>query len=153
MYGLKMCDWCFTWTLCNYRHHQHGRWQARIGRVAGNKDLYLGTFSKYQRCFFSLYVEYSRIYIHHTQANYCQLTISTQWELKQVLQLIVHICRPAAYGCYIWWLLKMWPLHQVKQSCIAVVHYLVHAPQVPFSNLIPCLVLLLPPIHPCIRSK
>lgn len=29
------------------RHHQHGRWQARIGRVAGNKDLYLGTFSKY----------------------------------------------------------------------------------------------------------
>ncbi|KAF8103921.1 hypothetical protein N665_0182s0028 [Sinapis alba] len=28
-----------------YRHHQHGRWQARIGRVAGNKDLYLGTFS------------------------------------------------------------------------------------------------------------
>ena len=28
------------------RHHQHGRWQARIGRVAGNKDLYLGTFKK-----------------------------------------------------------------------------------------------------------
>ncbi|KAL6603911.1 hypothetical protein ACP70R_044272 [Stipagrostis hirtigluma subsp. patula] len=27
------------------RHHQHGRWQARIGRVPGNKDLYLGTFS------------------------------------------------------------------------------------------------------------
>uniref|UniRef100_F6GX10 AP2/ERF domain-containing protein n=1 Tax=Vitis vinifera TaxID=29760 RepID=F6GX10_VITVI len=27
------------------RHHQHGRWQARIGRVAGNKDLDLGTFS------------------------------------------------------------------------------------------------------------
>ncbi|GFP94135.1 ap2-like ethylene-responsive transcription factor plt1 [Phtheirospermum japonicum] len=27
------------------RHHQHGRWQAIIGRVAGNKDLYLGTFS------------------------------------------------------------------------------------------------------------
>ncbi|KAL0404613.1 UNVERIFIED_CONTAM: AP2-like ethylene-responsive transcription factor AIL5 [Sesamum radiatum] len=27
------------------RPHQHGRWQARIGRVAGNKDLYLGTFS------------------------------------------------------------------------------------------------------------
>ncbi|KAG5241057.1 AP2 ethylene-responsive transcription factor ANT [Salix suchowensis] len=30
------------------RHHQHGRWQARIGRVAGNKDLYLGTFSEHQ---------------------------------------------------------------------------------------------------------
>ncbi|CAI9771341.1 unnamed protein product [Fraxinus pennsylvanica] len=29
------------------RHHQHGRWQARIGRVAGNKDLYLGTFEAY----------------------------------------------------------------------------------------------------------
>ncbi|MBA0760983.1 hypothetical protein Gotri_023692, partial [Gossypium trilobum] len=28
------------------RHHQQGRWQARIGRVAGNKDLYLGTFGK-----------------------------------------------------------------------------------------------------------
>ncbi|XP_062213510.1 AP2-like ethylene-responsive transcription factor CRL5 [Phragmites australis] len=27
------------------RHHQHGRWQARIGRVAGNKDLYLGTYT------------------------------------------------------------------------------------------------------------
>ncbi|XP_020593224.1 AP2-like ethylene-responsive transcription factor AIL7 [Phalaenopsis equestris] len=27
------------------RHHQHGRWQARIGRVTGNKDLYLGTFA------------------------------------------------------------------------------------------------------------
>ena len=27
------------------RHHQHGRWQARIGRIAGNKDFYLGTFS------------------------------------------------------------------------------------------------------------
>ncbi|KAL0302246.1 UNVERIFIED_CONTAM: AP2-like ethylene-responsive transcription factor AIL5 [Sesamum angustifolium] len=31
------------------RHHQHGRWQARIGRVAGNKDLYLGTFSTHSR--------------------------------------------------------------------------------------------------------
>ncbi|CAA2934634.1 AP2-like ethylene-responsive transcription factor BBM [Olea europaea subsp. europaea] len=27
------------------RHHQHGRWQARIRSVAENKDLYLGTFS------------------------------------------------------------------------------------------------------------
>ncbi|KAM0994895.1 hypothetical protein EV2_010681 [Malus domestica] len=26
------------------RHHQHGRWQARIGRGTGNKHLYLGTF-------------------------------------------------------------------------------------------------------------
>ncbi|URE02775.1 AP2-like ethylene-responsive transcription factor, partial [Musa troglodytarum] len=32
------------------RHHQHGRWQARIGRVAGNKDLYLGTFSMFCLC-------------------------------------------------------------------------------------------------------
>jgi len=37
--------------LCS-RHHQHGRWQARIGRVAGNKDLYLGTFSEYTLTFF-----------------------------------------------------------------------------------------------------
>ena len=28
------------------RHHQHGRWQACIGRVAGNNDLYLGTFKR-----------------------------------------------------------------------------------------------------------
>lgn len=35
-----------TKKLYKCRHHQHGRWQARIGRVAGNKDLYLGTFSK-----------------------------------------------------------------------------------------------------------
>ncbi|GAU51512.1 hypothetical protein TSUD_190900, partial [Trifolium subterraneum] len=27
------------------RHHQQSKWQARIGRVAGNKDLYLGTFA------------------------------------------------------------------------------------------------------------
>ncbi|WJX87722.1 AP2-like ethylene-responsive transcription factor ail7 [Trifolium repens] len=27
------------------RHHQQGKWQARIGRVAGNKDLYLGSFA------------------------------------------------------------------------------------------------------------
>ena len=26
------------------RHHQHGRWEARIGRVFGNRYLYLGTF-------------------------------------------------------------------------------------------------------------
>ncbi|URD93069.1 AP2 domain containing protein [Musa troglodytarum] len=26
------------------RHHQNGRWEARIGRVFGNKYLYLGTF-------------------------------------------------------------------------------------------------------------
>lgn len=36
--------------MCRFfscRHHQQGRWQARIGRVAGNKDLYLGTFGTY----------------------------------------------------------------------------------------------------------
>lgn len=26
------------------RHHHNGRWEARIGRVLGNKYLYLGTF-------------------------------------------------------------------------------------------------------------
>ncbi|KAL4639362.1 hypothetical protein ACB092_03G211800 [Castanea dentata] len=31
------------WT--NYRHHHNGRWEARIGRVSGNKYLYLGTYS------------------------------------------------------------------------------------------------------------
>ncbi|XP_022870417.1 ethylene-responsive transcription factor WRI1-like [Olea europaea var. sylvestris] len=28
------------------RHHHNGRWEARIGRVYGNKYLYLGTYSK-----------------------------------------------------------------------------------------------------------
>ncbi|KAL8555193.1 hypothetical protein ACS0TY_003127 [Phlomoides rotata] len=27
------------------RHHQNGRWEARIGRVSGNKYLYLGTYN------------------------------------------------------------------------------------------------------------
>ena len=27
------------------RHHHNGRWEARIGRVFGNKYLYLGTYS------------------------------------------------------------------------------------------------------------
>ncbi|PIN09832.1 hypothetical protein CDL12_17586 [Handroanthus impetiginosus] len=27
------------------RHHHNGRWEARIGRVCGNKYLYLGTYS------------------------------------------------------------------------------------------------------------
>ncbi len=26
-------------------HHQHGKWEARIGRVDGNRYLYLGTFT------------------------------------------------------------------------------------------------------------
>ncbi|XP_076917070.1 AP2-like ethylene-responsive transcription factor AIL7 [Bidens hawaiensis] len=30
------------------RHQHQGRWQARIGRVAGNKDLYLGTYATEQ---------------------------------------------------------------------------------------------------------
>jgi hypothetical protein len=40
----NLCKQCIF--FMSDRHHQHGRWQARIGRVAGNKDLYLGTFSK-----------------------------------------------------------------------------------------------------------
>ena len=28
------------------RHHQAGRWEARIGRVRGNKYVYLGTFDR-----------------------------------------------------------------------------------------------------------
>lgn len=41
-----MVKLCANFGFVFYRHHQHGRWQARIGRVAGNKDLYLGTFGK-----------------------------------------------------------------------------------------------------------
>nr|CAD1843087.1 unnamed protein product [Ananas comosus var. bracteatus] len=31
------------------RHHHNGRWEARIGRVFGNKYLYLGTYSMHSR--------------------------------------------------------------------------------------------------------
>lgn len=34
-------------TLSKNRHHHNGRWEARIGRVFGNKYLYLGTYSKF----------------------------------------------------------------------------------------------------------
>ena len=33
------------WTNC--KHHHNGRWEARIGRVFGNKYLYLGTYSEF----------------------------------------------------------------------------------------------------------
>lgn len=38
-----------SYLIVRCRHHQQGRWQARIGRVAGNKDLYLGTFGMHAR--------------------------------------------------------------------------------------------------------
>ena len=52
---LCVCPFACSWLsifffMQSCRHHQHGRWQARIGRVAGNKDLYLGTFSEYTFC-------------------------------------------------------------------------------------------------------
>ncbi|THU61869.1 hypothetical protein C4D60_Mb07t27800 [Musa balbisiana] len=55
------------------RHHQHGRWQARIGRVSGNKDLYLGTFSEFvddldvarcARCHLHAWFYHQRVTIH-----------------------------------------------------------------------------------------
>jgi hypothetical protein len=35
----------FLSLLC--RHHHNGRWEARIGRVLGNKYLYLGTYGEF----------------------------------------------------------------------------------------------------------
>ncbi|KAE8710912.1 AP2-like ethylene-responsive transcription factor [Hibiscus syriacus] len=39
----------FAWGVSKYRgvarHHHNGRWEARIGRVLGNKYLYLGTYA------------------------------------------------------------------------------------------------------------
>lgn len=29
------------------RHHHNGKWEARIGRVFGNKYLYLGTYGNF----------------------------------------------------------------------------------------------------------
>ncbi|RXH89157.1 hypothetical protein DVH24_006135 [Malus domestica] len=31
------------------RRHQHGRWLAKIGKVTGNKDLYLGHSTNVQK--------------------------------------------------------------------------------------------------------
>jgi hypothetical protein len=42
------------------RHHQHGRWQARIGRVSGNKDLYLGTFGESLSACLKIYLNLRR---------------------------------------------------------------------------------------------
>jgi len=62
--------WDFeTSLICCCRHHQHGRWQARIGRVAGNKDLYLGTFSMYS----------SIIYIFHILTSLALIKYSFYW--------------------------------------------------------------------------
>jgi len=43
------------------RHHHNGRWEARIGRVFGNKYLYLGTYSK-----LNLHIPSWRRYKHTT---------------------------------------------------------------------------------------
>lgn len=47
------------------RHHHNGRWEARIGRVFGNKYLYLGTYSEY----------ISEVSILPTQQLYTKLTV------------------------------------------------------------------------------
>ncbi|KAA8530750.1 hypothetical protein F0562_005482 [Nyssa sinensis] len=56
------------------RHHQQGRWQARIGRVAGNKDLYLGTFAK--RLKLSLEAE-QKLALNHDQKTHCNSNSSS----------------------------------------------------------------------------
>jgi AP2-like factor (ANT lineage) len=33
------------------KHHHNGRWEARIGRVFGNKYLYLGTYGNFLKTF------------------------------------------------------------------------------------------------------
>lgn len=43
------------------RHHHNGRWEARIGRVLGNKYLYLGTYGKFP---FFVSVIYFRFYAY-----------------------------------------------------------------------------------------
>ncbi|MBA0636104.1 hypothetical protein Godav_029977 [Gossypium davidsonii] len=52
------------------RHHNNGRWEARIGRVFGNKYLYLGTYSKFHIWTPDRYIfvsnTYTRLYISFT---------------------------------------------------------------------------------------
>ena len=50
------------------RHHHNGRWEARIGRIFGNKYLYLGT--------------YSESYLHNPLKNYRTRIKSVQINLE-----------------------------------------------------------------------
>ncbi|KAK4797742.1 hypothetical protein SAY86_030068 [Trapa natans] len=47
--SLRRCSSGFSRGVSKYRgvarHHHNGRWEARIGRVLGNKYLYLGTYN------------------------------------------------------------------------------------------------------------
>jgi hypothetical protein len=40
------------------RHHHNGRWEARIGRVLGNKYLYLGTYGNCTRFLLVLMIKH-----------------------------------------------------------------------------------------------
>ncbi|KAF8403846.1 hypothetical protein HHK36_011952 [Tetracentron sinense] len=51
------------------RHHYHGRWQSRIGRVAGVKDFYLGTFSDAEGLGSPEFAPFSNMYMELIQVT------------------------------------------------------------------------------------
>lgn len=60
------------------RHHHNGRWEARIGRVLGNKYLYLGTFSMPLAFFIQFCLRLSLVtcLIRDIMRHWCNLQVS-----------------------------------------------------------------------------
>ena len=84
--------WFWMNKIIWFRHHQHGRWQARIGRVAGNKDLYLGTFSESSK---------SSLYSHQLLSTFLlsiPLHMSFFLKRKQLPKILYTYTQDAAAG-------------------------------------------------------
>ncbi|XP_057454050.1 AP2-like ethylene-responsive transcription factor At1g16060 [Lotus japonicus] len=61
------------------RHHHNGRWEARIGRVSGNKYLYLGTYATQEEAA----IAYDRAAI-----KYRGLNAITNFDLSRYIKLL-----------------------------------------------------------------